>query len=221
MNEPVVDTGIEHSLLGGPLELGSGSRFRVSPEIRELQERYLSDKNERQHMSIATSCFAMVCPIMPLGFLAALFVLGKLDGLDKDPASMEEARSLKGDMARIAAAAALMRKRKDAGEDPDSDAYLKYASRELQLRSLRLALRPLKGSEKSVIPRQQQSRDSMNGAAFFQTREKQQKARVLKRQKIMLESIANKEKEDKQLEPNNKLAEKLEKLDQLLKKMGS
>jgi len=220
MNEPVIP-GIEHSVFGGHLESGSGSAFRVSPELQELQERYLGAKGERQTMNIAASCFAMACPIMPLGFLAALFVLGKLDGLDKDPVSMEHARSLQGDMARIAAAQALLRKKKESGEDLDSDAYLKYASRELQLRTLRMAMRPLKGSEKRVIPKQQQSRDSLNGAGYFLTREKMTKERDIKRQKILLESISNKDKDEKSPVENNKLSEKLEKLDQLLRKMGA
>ena len=220
MNDPL-NTGIEHSFLGGRLETGSGSAFRVSPELRELQERYLASKTERQHMTVATSCFALACPIMPLGFLAVLFLLGKLDGLDKDPASMEETRSLKGDMARIAAAAALMRKRKDAGEDPESNAYIRYASREMQLRPLRIAMGPIKGSEKRVIPKQQQSRDSLNGASYFLTREKQAKERELKRQKILLDSLADKDRPANPLETNNKLSEKLEKLDKLLKRMGA
>lgn len=220
MNDPIIP-GTETSFLGGGrFELGSGSAFRVSPELRELQERYLVAKNERQHMTIATSCFAMACPIMPLGFLAALFLLGRLDGMDKDPLeSMEKGRTLQGDMARIAAAHALMRKKKDLGEDPESDAYLKYASRELELRTLRMAFRPLKG-EKRVIPKHQQSRDTLNGAAYFLTKEKQTKEREIKRQKIMLESIANKEREKNPVE-SSKINEKLEKLDQLLKKMGA
>jgi hypothetical protein len=231
MNEPVVNTGIEHShpgmglehsFLGGSLDTGFGSAFKSTPELRELQERYLANKNERQHMTIATSMFAMACPIMPLGFLAALFVLGKLDGLDKDPfEEMEESRSLKGDMARFAAAAALMRKRKDAGEDPESDAYLKYASREMELRPLRQVMRPLKGSEKRVIPKQQQSRDSLDSPSYFITREKQAKEREIKRQKIMLESLSDKERKESPIEANNKLSEKLDKLDQLLRKMGA
>jgi hypothetical protein len=113
-----------------------------------------------------------------------------------------------------------LRKKKENGEDPESNAYLRYASRELQLRPLRMAMRPIKGSEKRVIPKQQ-SGDSLNGG-YFLTREKQAKEREIKRQKILLESLADKERKEKGASPetSSKLSEKLEKLDQLLRKMS-
>jgi len=222
MNHLPVNLGIEHSTFTGRFEAAPGSAFKISPELQELQERYLHNKGERQNMTIATSCFAMACPIMPLGFLAVLFILGRLDGLDKDPASMEYQRSLKGDMARIAAADALLRQKKANGEDPESNAYLRYASRELELRPLRNAMRPIKGSEKRVIPKQQQSKDAINGAGFFLTREKMNKEREVKRQKILLESLNSKDDgKEKQGIEKSSLSEKLEKLDQLLKKLDS
>ncbi len=219
MNQLATDTGLAQSFFDGRLELGSGSAFRISPELRELQEKFLQAKTEKQSMTVATSYFAMACPIMPLGFLATLFVLGKLDGMDKDPASLEYNKSLKGEMARIAAAEALTRKRKSHGEDPESNAYLRYASRELALRPYRTAMRPIKGAEKRVIPKQQ-SREALADGSFFVTKEKQTKMRNLKRQKIMLESLAAKEREDANTLEANKLSQKLEMLDKLLKKMG-
>lgn len=199
--------------------LDHGSAFRVSPELRELQERYLQAKGEKQNMTLASSCFAMACPIMPLGFLSMLFVLGKLDGMDKDPESLEFNKTLKGEMARIAAADALMRKRKESGEDPESNAYLRYASREMELRPLRVAMRPIKGSEKRVIPKQQ-SREALSDGGFFLTKEKQSKMRSMKQQKILLESLVAKEREQNSSEAS-KLSEKLEMLDKLLKRMGA
>lgn len=218
MNNQPVETGIEQFLFEGRLDVGSGSAFRVSPELRELQERYLQAKGERQNMTLATSCFAMACPIMPLGFLSVLFVLGRLDGLDKDPESLAQQRTLKGDMARIAAADALMRKRKESGEDPESNAYLRYASRELELRPLRMAMRPIRGSEKRVIPKMQSQEALSNG--FFLTKEKQSKMRDIKRQKILLEGLMEKEREEQNLPEVSRLSSKLELLDKLLKKMG-
>jgi hypothetical protein len=219
MNHPT-DAGIEQ-LFNRPLDLGSGSSFRASPELRELQERFLVAKGEKQNMTISAGCFAMACPIMPLGFLAIFSLLGKMDGLDKDPETLEMGRGLKGEMARIAAAEALMRKRKGEGEDVESNAYLRYASRELQMRPLRIAMKPLKGSgsEKRVIPRQQSREALSNG--FFMTKEKQNKMRDIKQQKILLESLANKEREEQNHIESNAVAQKLEKLDQLLRKMGA
>lgn len=217
MNEPA-EASIEDSFLGERLELGGSSAFRVSPEIRELQERYLQAKAEKQHMAIAGSCLAMACPIMPLGFLSALFVLGKLDGMDKDPVSMEMQRGLKSDMARIAATEALMRMKKERGEDPESNAYLRYASREMALRPLRSAMRPIKGNEKRVIPKQHSREQLADG--FFLTKEKQTKMRNLKRQKILLESLAAKEREEQNTTEASKLSQKLEMLDKLLRKMN-
>jgi hypothetical protein len=125
-------------------------------------------------------------------------------------------------MARIAAADALLRQKKANGEDPESNAYLRYASRELELRPLRNAMRPIKGSEKRVIPKQQQSKDAINGAGFFLTREKMNKEREIKRQKILLESLnAKDDGKEKQGIEKSSLSEKLEKLDQLLKKLDS
>ncbi len=219
MNHPT-DAGIEH-LFNRPLELGSASSFRVTPELRELQERFLVAKGEKQNMTISAGCFSMACPIMPMGFLAIFALLGKLDGMDKDPESLEMGRGLKGEMARIAAAEALLRKRKGDGEDVESNAYLRYASRELQMRPLRIAMKPLKGSgsEKRVIPRQQSREALSNG--FFMTKEKQTKMRDIKQQKILLESLASKERQEQNPADNNLLSQKLEKLDQLLRKMGA
>ncbi|MBX9686071.1 MAG: hypothetical protein K2X27_05185 [Candidatus Obscuribacterales bacterium] len=217
MNQP--NLNIEQSLFEGPLDLRGASAFRVSPELRELQEKFVQAKNEKQHMTIATSCLAMACPIMPLGFLATLFVLGKLDGMDKDPTQIEQSRSLQGEMARIAAAEALMRKKKERGEDTDANAYIRYASREMALRPLRVAMRPIKGAEKRVIPKMQ-SRESLCDG-FFQTKEKQQKMREIKRQKILLESLADKERKENNTSEACQLSDKLEMLDKLLKKMGS
>lgn len=214
--EPAPDTSIEQSLFDGRLDMGS---FRASPELRELQERFLKAKAEKQSMTVASSCFALACPINPLGFLAALFLLGKLDGADKDPFSQfEQNKTLKGEMARFAAAEALTRKRKESGEDPESNAYLRYASREMALRPYRNAMRPIKGSEKRVIPKQQ-SRESLTDG-FFLTKEKQAKIREVKRQKIMLESLAAKEREEQKTTEANMLSQKLEMLDKLLQKMS-
>lgn len=218
MNQPT-ETGIEHSLFGSSLDFTGGSAFRVSPELKELQERYLQAKTEKQHMSVASSMFAMACPIMPLGFLSMLFVLGKLDGMDKDPESLAFNRSLKGDMARIAAADALMRKKREQGEDAESNAYVRYASREMELRPIRTAMRPIRGTEKRVIPRQQSREQLSNG--FFLTKEKQQKMRDIKRQKILLEGLVEKEREKDNNPEVSRLCQKLEMLDKLLRKMNS
>ena len=214
MNQPV--EGIEQFLMSR-FEVGSGSAFRVSPELRELQERYLEAKGERQNMSVASSMFAMACPIMPLGFLSVLFMLGKLDGMDKDPLSMEYNRTLKGDMARIAAADALMRMRKEKGEDAESNAYLRYASREMELRPLRMAMKPIRGAEKRVIPKQ--SQQSL-GEGFFITKEKQTKMRDIKRQKVLLEGLKEKEQKEQNTNEVCRLSQKLEMLDKLLNKMS-
>lgn len=218
MNQPT-EAGHEHSLFGSSLDMTGGSAFRVSPELRELQERYLQGKCEKQHMTVTTSMFAMACPIMPLGFLSILFMLGKLDGMDKDPETLAFNRTLKGDMARIAAADALMRKRKETGEDSESNAYVRYASREMELRPLRMAMRPIRGAEKRVIPRQQSREQLSNG--FFLTKEKQQKMRDIKRQKILLESLVEKEKENDNSNEASRLSQKLEMLDKLLRKMNT
>ena len=218
MNHQPTETSLE-SLFSSSLDLHGGSAFRVSPELRELQERFLEAKCEKQHMSVASSMFAMACPIMPLGFLSMLFVLGKLDGLEKDPESLAFNRSLKGDMARIAAADALMRKKRELGEDAESNAYVRYASRELELRPIRMAMRPIRGAEKRVIPRQQ-SREQLNNG-FFLTKEKQEKMRDAKKQKILLESLVEKEKEKDNSHEVSRLSQKLEMLDKLLRKMGS
>lgn len=218
MNQPV-EAKLD-SLFGSNLDFTGGSAFRVSPELRELQERFLQAKTEKQHMSVASSMFAMACPIMPLGFLSMLFVLGKLDGMEKDPESLAFNRTLKGDMARIAAADALMRKRREQGEDAESNAYVRYASRELELRPIRMAMRPIRGAEKRVIPRQQ-SREQLSNNGFFVTKEKQQKMRDIKRQKILMEGLVAKEREKENSPEVNRLSQKLEMLDQLLRKMGS
>jgi hypothetical protein len=213
MNQPT-----EQSLFGSSLDFTGGSAFRVSPELRELQEKYLQAKCEKQHMGVASSMFAMACPIMPLGFLSMLFVLGKLDGMEKDPETLAFNRTLKGDMARIAAADALMRKKRDLGEDAESNAYVRYASREMELRPLRMAMRPIRGAEKRVIPRQQSREQLSNG--FFLTKEKQQKMRDIKRQKILLEGLMEKEREKDNNPEVSRLSQKLEMLDKLLRKMN-
>ncbi len=166
------------------------------------------------------SCLAMANPIMPLGFLATLFLLGKMDGMDKDPFALEMGgnKTLKGEMARIAAAEALLRKRKESGEDPESNAYLKYASRELAMRPYKSALRPLRANEKRVIPNKQ-SRENLGTNSFFITKEKQAKMREIKKQKILLESIAQKEREEQNLAEASQISQKLELLDKLLNKM--
>ena len=169
-------------------------------------------------MGVASSMFAMACPIMPLGFLSMLFVLGKLDGMDKDPETLAFNRTLKADMARIAAADALMRKKRDLGEDAESNAYVRYASREMELRPLRMAMRPIRGAEKRVIPRQQSREQLSNG--FFLTKEKQQKMRDIKRQKILLEGLMEKEREKDNNPEVSRLSQKLEMLDKLLRKMN-
>ena len=220
--QPVADAGIEQSLFDTKLEFGSQSTFRMSPELQQLQERFLQAKTEKQNMGVAGSMFAMANPINPLGFLAALFLLGKLDGMEKDPLelAMEQNKNLRNEMARFAAADALTRKRKQSGEDPETNAYLRYASRELALRPYRSAMRPIRGSgDKRVIPKQQQSRESLSDG-YFLTKEKQAKIREVKRQKIMLESLAAKEREEQKVTEASMLSQKLEMLDKLLRKMN-
>ena len=203
----------------GPLDFNS-SAFKASPELRELQERFIKAKSEKQSMSIMGSCLAMASPIMPLGFLATLFLLGKMDGMDKDPFALEMGgnKTLKGEMARIAAAEALLRKRKENGEDPETNAYLKYASRELAMRPYKSALRPLRANEKRVIPNKQ-SRENLGSNSFFITKEKQAKMREIKKQKILLESIGQKEREEQNLAEASQISQKLELLDKLLNKI--
>jgi len=79
-------------------------------------------------------------------------------------------------------------------------------------------MRPIKGNEKRVIPKQH-SREQLSDG-FFLTKEKQTKMRNLKRQKILLESLAAKEREEQNTTEASKLSQKLEMLDKLLKKMN-
>lgn len=218
MNEPI-EAGIEHLLLDGKLDLGNKSMFRASPELQELQQRFLHAKTEKQSMSVASGLFAMACPILPLGFLSTFFVLGKLDGFDKSPEQLAmEKGGLRNEMARLAAADALMRQKKEKGEDVESKALLRYASREMAVQPIRAAMKPIKGADKRVLPRQQ-SRDALQESGFFMTKEKQEKMRKLKRQKILTETLAQKEREEQNTLEASKLSQKLEMLDKLLKKM--
>lgn len=213
------ESGIEHLSLDSKLDFRLGSSaFRSSPELRELQERFVQAKTEKQSMAIAGSCFALASPLMPLGFLSALFVLGKMDGMDKSPEELllEKGRGLQGEMARIAAAEALMRKKKANGEDPETDAYIRYASRQLELRPLRVAMRPIKGAETRVIPKRQ----SQEPSEFFVTKEKQSKMKDIRKQRILLEGLMEQERKEQNFSEVCKLSSKLEMLDKLLKKMG-
>lgn len=220
MNEPTIDAGIEQLLLDGKLDFNGKSMFRASPELQELQQRYLQNKAEKQSMTVTTSCFAMACPILPLGFLSMFFVLGKLDGFDKSPEMLaQEKGDLRNEMARMAAADALLRQKKERGEDVESKALLRYASREMAVQPIRSAIRPIKGTDKRVLPRQQ-SREALADNGFFQTKEKQDKMRKIKQQKILLETLAQKEREEQNTVEASSLSQKLEILDKLLKKMA-
>lgn len=212
------ESGIENILFDGRLDFKSGSAFKASPELRELQERFLQSKAEKQNMAVVGSCFALASPLMPLGFLSALFMLGKMDGMDKSPEELllEKGSGLQGEMARIAAAEALMRKKKANGEDPETDAYIRYASRQLELRPIRTAMRPIKGAETRVIPKKHSTQPS----DFFITREKQNKMRDLRKQRILLEVLMEKEQKEQNFSEICKLSSKLELLDKMLKKLG-
>jgi hypothetical protein len=212
------ESSIEN-LFDGRLDFKSGSAFKSSPELRELQERYLHAKAEKQNMAVVGSCFALASPLMPLGFLSALFMLGKMDGMDKSPEELllEKGRGLQGEMARIAAAEALMRKKRANGEDPESDAYIRYASRQLELRPLRVAMRPIKGAETRVIPKKHASEPS----DFFITKEKQNKLRDIRKQRILLEGLMEKEQKEQNFSEACRLSSKLELLDKMLRKMGA
>lgn len=120
-------------------------------------------------------------------------------------------------MARIAAADALMRKKKANGEDPEADAYIRYASRQLELRPHRIAMRAIKGSESRVIPK---STSREPAPDYFVTREKQSKMRDIKKQRILLEGLIDKERNEQNFGEVCRISSKLEMLDKLLKKMN-
>lgn len=218
MNTPPPESGIEQLLFDGRLDFKPGSAFKASPELRELQDRFMHAKAEKQNMAVVGSCLALASPLMPLGFLAALFMLGKMDGMEKSPEelALEKGRGLQGEMARIAAAEALLRKRKANGEDTEADAYIRYASRQLELRPIRTALRPIKGTETRVIPK----KHSTEPSDFFITREKQNKMRDLKKQRILLEVLMEKEQKEQNFSEVSRISAKLEMLDKSLRKMG-
>ena len=214
-----VEAAIEQALGDGRLDFKPGTAFRSSPELRELQESFMKAKAEKQSMAVTGSFLALASPLMPLGFLSALFMLGRMDGMEKSPEQLllEKSSGLQGEMARIAAAEALMRKKRANGEDPETDAYLRYASRQLELRPLRNAMRPIKGTENRVIPKQQYREPAPD---YFLTREKQTKMRDIKQQRILLEGVMEKERKEQNFSEVCRLSSKLEMLDKLLKKMG-
>ncbi|MBY0359943.1 MAG: hypothetical protein K2W82_18205 [Candidatus Obscuribacterales bacterium] len=188
-------------------------------EMRLLRQQFLLDKGQRQSMLVSSSMFAMACPIMPLGFLSIFMALGRLEGLDNGPEALEQKGGLAAQMARVAAAEALLRRRKkDGGESDDDSGYLRYAARQMELRPFRTALSTPRFSDQRVLPKR---RPEAFDEKFFVTREKALKTSKLRRKKIYLESLIEKEKEQQDFSEASSISAKIETLDKLLKRLGA
>lgn len=209
-----LDIGLDAKL---DSRLGFFSKAETA-EMRLLRQQFLLDKGQRQSMLVSSSMFAMACPIMPLGFLSIFMALGRLEGLDNGPeALLEQKGGLAAQMARVAAAEALLRRRKkDGSENEDDSGYLRYAARQMELRPFRTALSTPRFSDQRVLPKR---RPEAFDEKFFVTREKALKTSKLRRKKIYLESLMEKEQQD--FSEASSISAKIETLDKLLKRLGA
>lgn len=187
-------------------------------DLLDLQRQFLADKSERQSLTTMSGCFALACPILPLGLLGAFFLLGKLDGFDKGPGGLEKGKTgLRAQMARMAAAEALARKRKlDAekkGEGASTDIF--PTSTSLTALISMAERRPSSWqSEKTLIPRQARMAPE-NG--FFVTKDKMTKAKEIKKQKMLLESLMENEKSKQNFSAVSEISARLESLEKLVR----
>lgn len=190
-----------------------------SIEFQWLRQRFLTDKSQRQSIGIASNFFSIASPIMPLGFLAAFFALGRMDSMDQGPQLLERNGGLKAQMARIAAYEAMQRLKKKNGGDVDDDGYLKYAARQLELRPLKIALSSPKMTEHQLLPKRKGRQQ--NDERFFTTRDKAVTANKLRRKKIFLEAVMEKERGTQEFSEASAISAKIDSLDKLLKRLGA
>lgn len=184
-------------------------------EYRALREQFLLDKSQRENMGVTSSLLSMICPIMPLGLLSVFQMLGRMDGLDEGPQMAIRQQGLMSEMARIAAADALMRKRKKEGIEDDG--YLQFATRQMELRPLRMAFSTHRIIDKQTLPKRRGLEQPENG--YFMTKKETAKASKVRKEKILLESMMKKESEEQKFSEASSISSKIEALDKLLKRI--
>lgn len=188
-------------------------------ELLDLQRQFLADKSERQNLTTMSGCFALACPVLPLGLLGAFFLLGKLDGFDKGPAGLEKGKTgLRAQMARMAAAEALERKRKLDAEKGEGGSLDGFPARTSLTALMNIAdRRPVSWqSEKTLIPRQARMAPE-NG--FFVTKDKLAKAKEIKKHKLLLESLMENEKAKQNFSAVTEINARLESLEKLVMRL--
>lgn len=196
-----------------------GKSVPESRELLELQRQFLVEKGERQTVATISGCLSLACPILPLGLLGAFFLLGKLDGFDKGPGGFEKGKTgLRAEMARIAAAEALARKRKleaEKGEGMSHD--MLPSGKALQALLNMPDKRPVSWqSEKTLIPKQIKMAPEKG---FFVTKDKVAKANEIRKQKLLLESLMEKEKEKQNFSAVSEINSRLESLEKLVRRV--
>lgn len=212
--------GIESLLLG--LGTGTGSDKKLagkydSPEHVQLRHRFLQEKAEKQSISLVSNCLAFATPFLPFSFLSTFFLLGKLDGMDKGPEALfAEKEGLKAEMARLAAAEALARKRAKEGQSgSDEMAALAAAHRRQADNVLFNGGKSALWAEKRVLP----SKKIRGDRKLFVTNGEHKKKNELKKQKMALEAVKEHEVKKQNFSAVSEISAKLELLEKLVTRL--
>lgn len=201
-------------------------RDGVRPELVEREVLFLHNRKQLGDACVMSNFLSLACPINPISFLSAFMAFDKLSGGAKSPLEQVNTQNKLSRLAMLAAADAAVREAKKRGKG-DKGLLAALCDRPDMNPESRAALAGCQsifgsGPEKKIYQSQSGRFASEKLAQkMFITRDKQIKLAKLKKRKMLLEGLLERQNKLQDFIAMSKVSSQLDLLDKALKRLQS